>query len=285
MTTFWQAIADLPHRLEYVVADGWRTRVLTVGDGEQTVLLLNGTTGHIEAWTHNIRAFVTAGYRVIGYDYPGHGYTTLATHDLEIAHYEAHLLALMDALELDQAHLAGESLGGWVLVKFAQHHPERVRSLILSAPGGRMLPEERVERAQSVNAAALESPTFDTVKKRLQIVIHDPALITDELVEVRRAIYSQPGFAASAGHISVLREPETRYRNRVDEDDYARITAPTLLVWTDHEPTGGVDVGEQLAAALTNGELLTIRGAAHWPQWEDPEAFNERALDFLGKNS
>src|SRR4051812_7596638 len=117
LTTFWEAVADLPHTLEYVQVGSWRTRVLTVGGtgepGEDTVVLLNGTTGHIEAFTQNIRALASS-YRVIGYDYPGHGFTSLTDHDLEIPEYEAHLLGLLDALGLERAHLCGESLGGWI---------------------------------------------------------------------------------------------------------------------------------------------------------------------------
>lgn len=82
-------------------------------------------------------------------------------------------------------------------------------------------------------------------------------------------------------HILALQRPETRFRNRVTEDDYAALPVPTLLVWTDHEPTGGVETGQRFAELIPDGELLVIRDAAHWPQWEDPQAFNEHAVDFL----
>ncbi|HKU10047.1 MAG TPA: alpha/beta hydrolase [Sinomonas sp.] len=278
--TFWEAVADLPHRLEYVQVGDWRTRVLHVGHGEQTVVLLNGTSGHIEAFTQNIRA-LAAHYHVIGYDYPGHGFTTLSDHDLEIPEYEAHLLALLDALGLGRVHLIGESLGGWIAIKFAANHPARLRTIVLSAPGGRVVGEQQVDRAQSVSAQAVSDPSYDNVKKRLQVVIHDAEKITDELVKVRQAIYARPGFEESMRHISVLRQPETRWRNRVTVEDYAAIPVPALLVWTDHEPTGGPEVGEQLAAAIPDGEYLLVAEAAHWPQWEGADAFNEHTLDFL----
>lgn len=284
--TFWEAIADLPHRLEYVEVNGWRTRVLTVGGAgrpdEQTVVLLNGTTGHIEAFTQNIRALASK-YRVVGYDYPGHGFTTLTDHDLEIPEYEEHLLALLDVLGIERAHLCGESLGGWIAIKFAAHHPERVRTLVLSAPGGRVTNAERVDRAQSVSRQAVTEPTYENVKERLQVVIHDPEKITDELVHIRQAVYSRDGFGDSMRHIAVLRQPETRFRNRVTDEDFAAIPVPALLVWTDHEPSGGPEVGRELAESIPDGELLLIENAAHWPQWEDPQTFNDAALDFLAR--
>lgn len=280
----WGEIADLPHTLEYVQVGPWLTRVLTVGAGQQTLVLLNGTSGHIEAWTHNIRA-LAQNYKVIGYDYPGHGFSTLAEADLEIPDYEAHLLDLLDVLGLDKVHLLGESLGGWIAIKFAAHHPERLHTIVLSAPGGRMVGPMSMDRVSPVSRKAVEDPSYENVKARLQVVIHNPEQITDELVEVRRAVYSRPGFITSMEHIMALQVPDIRARNQVTKEDYAAIPVPALLVWTDHEPTGGVATGETLAAAIPDGEFALIRNAAHWPQWEDPTKFNEKALDFLSRKA
>lgn len=284
--TLWEEIADLPHTLSYVDAGGYRTRVLDLpgaSPDSETVVLANGTSGHIEAWTQNIRAFVEAGYRVIGYDYPGHGYTTLADHPLEIRDYADHLHALLDALGLDRVHLAGESLGGWLALKFAPLHAERLRTVILSAPGGRMISEPQLDKTQSVSTTAVSEPTFENVKKRLQVVIHDPDCITDELVRVRQAIYSRDGF--SMANVSALREPETRWRNRVTDEDFAAVPVPALMVWTDHEPSGDEAEGERLAGLIPKGEFLLIRGASHWPQWDGFDELNTTAVAFLNKHS
>lgn len=282
LPTLWQEIGDLPHCVSYVDVGQWRTRVLSVGSGEATIVLLAGTSGHLEAFTHNIRALAQT-HRVIAYDYPGHGFTTLAEKNLEIPDYEAHLIGLLDALDLDRVHLCGESLGGWIALKFAQHNADRVKTLILSAPGGRIVGQPAMNKGRSVTRDAVENPTFENVKARLQVVIHAEELITDELVRMRQAVYGRAGFTKSVGHILALQDPEIRFRNRVTESDYAAVNVPTLLVWTDHEPSGGVDTGEKLAGLLPDGELLLIRNAAHWPQWEDPQAFNERAVDFLAR--
>jgi 2-hydroxy-6-oxonona-2,4-dienedioate hydrolase len=280
----WQAIGDLPHTLEYVQVGKWNTRVLTVGAGEETIILLAGTSGHLEAFTHNIRV-LAQNHRVVAYDYPGHGFSSLAEVDLEIADYEEHLLGLLDVLGLERAHLCGESLGGWVALKFAQKHADRVRTLILSAPGGRIVGKPAMSKGRSVTRDAVDNPTFENVKARLQVVIHDADLISDELVRMRQAVYSREGFGTSIGHILALQDPEIRFRNRVTEEDFAAVAVPTLLVWTDHEPTGGVDTGHELASHLPDGELLVIENAAHWPQWEDPEKFNATAIDFLARKA
>ena len=85
-------------------------------------------------------------------------------------------------------------------------------------------------------------------------------------------------------HISVLRRPEQRWRNRLTDDDLAAIGVPALFVWTDNEPTGDGAVGRRLAELIPHGEYLLIEGAAHWPQWEGAEQFNATAVDFLRRH-
>ena len=66
-TTVWEQIADVPHTLEFPEIAGTRTRVLRLAQhnaGNGTILMLAGTTGHIEAYTHNLRA-LSATYEVI----------------------------------------------------------------------------------------------------------------------------------------------------------------------------------------------------------------------------
>lgn len=59
----------------------------------------------------------------------------------------------MDVLRIPIAHLSGESLGGWVAVKFAAAHPERVSSLTLNTPGGTMANPDVMERIRSLSQA------------------------------------------------------------------------------------------------------------------------------------
>lgn len=279
--TLWSQIGDLPHTVEFPVIDGVRTRVLRVGQGQSTIVMMAGTSGHLEAFTHNLRDLARS-HTVIAYDYPGHGWSTLVeSGTLEIPDYSRHLLALLDHYELERPHLLGESLGGWIALKVGREHPERFASLVLSAPGGRMVGRSKVGRAQSASADAVAHPTHDNIKARLNVVIHDPDAISDELIAIRQAVYSRPGFAASMKAIAALQNPEIRQRNAVTDDDYAAQTLPVLVVWTDHEPSGDPDDGRRLAGLAPRGEFVLVTNAAHWPQWEDPQTFNAAVLDFL----
>lgn len=155
--TLWTELAGLDYSVRHVAVGPWSTRVLECGAGPPFILM-HGTGGHLEAFARNLRA-LGGDYRIIAYDYPGHGWTTTTGHDLEIDDYVGHLTGLMDVLGIDRAHLSGESLGGWVAVKFAAQNPGRVDRLVLNTPGGTMATPEVMERIRSLSQAAADDPS------------------------------------------------------------------------------------------------------------------------------
>lgn len=283
MTTVWNELAGLDYSIRHVSVGPWSTRVLESGEGTTPLILMHGTGGHLEAFAKNVRALVGAGYRVIAYDYPGHGWTTTAKSDLEIDDYIDHLFGLMDALGIERAHLSGESLGGWVAIKFAARYPERVGRLVLNTPGGTMATPEVMERIRSLSQAAADDPSEERIRVRLEWLMADPKSVTDELVAIRRGVYSRPGFSDSMRHILCLQDPEVRRRNLVTDEELAAITAPTLVIWTSDDPSGPAKAGLDMAQRIAAGEFQLIEGAGHWPQWEQQEEFDRRVLEFLGR--
>jgi 2-hydroxy-6-oxonona-2,4-dienedioate hydrolase len=279
-STVWVGLGSTEHTVSYVTVGPWRTRVLQAGSGEPLVLM-PGTGGHLEAYARNVAALAEK-FHVVAYDYPGHGYTTFSEHDLELPDYLAHLDGLLDALGLDQVHLNGESLGGWIAVKYAASRPERVRRLVLNTPGGTMARPEVMARIRDLSQAAADEPSPERIRARLEWLMADPASVTDELVDIRRTIYSQPGFATSMSHILCLQDAEIRGRNLVTEEELASVTAPTLVVWTSDDPSGPAAAGIDMADKIDDARFELIENAGHWPQWEQHERFNGLVLEFLG---
>lgn len=278
--TAWGELGAVAHRIEYVEAAGWRTRCLVAGTGEKTLFLLPGTGGHLEAYTRNIGALAER-FRVIAYDYPGHGYTTLTDHDLELPEYVEHLAALMDAFEVERAHISGESLGGWVAVKFAARHPERVDRIVLNTPGGTMARPEVMARIRELSQAAADDPSRERVRSRLEWLMAHPESVTEELIDIRQGIYAQPGFSTSMSHILCLQDPDIRARNLITDEELEGIAAPALVVWTSDDPSGPAGAGIHMAERMPGGRFELIQDAGHWPQWEQWRRFNELLLEFL----
>jgi 2-hydroxy-6-oxonona-2,4-dienedioate hydrolase len=275
----WPAINDLALSVRYVQVGPWRTRVLEVGEGEPLVLM-HGSGGHLEAYMRNLKA-LSEHFRVIAFDCPGHGYTTLATEDLELDTYEEHLLGLLDALGIERAHLDGESLGGWLAIKFAVHHPERVARIVVNTPGGTMANPVVMERIRSLSQAAADDPSYERIRARLEWLMADPSSVTDELVELRRGVYSQPGFAESMRHILCLQDPDIRQRNLITDEELAAVQAPTLVLWTSDDPSGPEQAGRDMADKIPGAQFAFIAEAGHWPQWEQTDQFDKLMLTFL----
>jgi len=277
--SIWTSVNTLDFSLRHVDVGPWSTRVLEVGSGP-AVVLMHGTGGHLEAFTRNLEV-LSQHFRVIAYDFPGHGYTTHTDHDLELPEYVEHLRQLLGVLGVEKAHLCGESLGGWVAIKFAAAHPELVDRLVLNTPGGTMATPEVMERIRSLSQAAADNPTPEAVRTRLEWLMADASSVTDELVDVRRGVYSQPGFPDSMRHLLCLQDPEIRQRNLVTDEELTSIAAPAVVVWTSDDPSGPAGEGMKMAETMPNGEFQLVTGAGHWPQWEQAETYNKIMVEFL----
>jgi 2-hydroxy-6-oxonona-2,4-dienedioate hydrolase len=189
----------------------------------------------------------------------------------------------MDVLGISSAHLNGESLGGWIAVKFAAADPGRTRKLVLNTPGGTMARPEVMERIRSLSQVAADDPTDERIRARLEWLMADPATVTDELVAIRQAIYAQPGFAESMRHILCLQDPEIRRRNLITDAELAAVPHGALVVWTSNDPSGPAAAGMEMAEKIRGGRFQHITGAGHWPQWERRDVFNQLVLGFLAQ--
>jgi len=79
----------------------------------------------------------------------------------------------------------------------------------------------------------------------------------------------------------VLQDPVVRKDFAWSPAWVGRIAAPTLLLWTSHDPTGGLDEAATLLDWLPDGRLHVIQDAGHWPQWEKVDEYLRVHRDFL----
>lgn len=277
--TIWTDLADVEFKLYYLQAAGIKTRVLEAGNGEP-LILLHGTGGHIEAYARNIKG-LSQKFRVICIDMAGHGYTEKPNRPYGIDFYSDHLLGVMQALEIEQSYISGESLGGWVAAWFAAYHPEYVKALVLNTPGNvNNKPEVMAKLKESTIKAVVEA-NYENVKTRLEWLMYDKSQVTDELIKVRYDIYTKPEYQEAVYNIVYLQDIEARKQYSWDPSWCSKINVPTLLAWTDHDPTSTVEEGKPLQEMIPNSEFTVINDAGHWPQWEKPEEFNRVLTEFL----
>lgn len=276
--TIWRGLANSEFSLRFVDAGGIRTRILEAGQGTP-LILLHGTGGHIEAYARNIPELAKH-FRVICVDMLGHGYTDKPDKPYGIDTYSEHLLDLVKALKLERFYLSGESLGGWVAAWFSAEHPEYVISQVLNTPGNVNSKPEVMKGLRESTIKAVVEANYENVKTRLEWLMYDKSQVTDELINVRYDIYTQPSYQKAVYNIVYLQDVEARKQYIWDESWCSKISVPTLLAWTDHDPTSTVEEAQPLRKMIPNSEFTVIENAGHWPQWEQVEAFNQTIIDF-----
>lgn len=286
MRTFW--LEMLGGEVRYYDAAGVRTRCLEAGSGPPLVLL-HGTGGHAESWIRNVLP-LAAHFHVYAIDMVGHGFSDKPDLAYTPRDYAAHVRAFLDAVGVARAHVTGESLGGWVALWLALEHPERIDRLILNTAAGlklsaaqQIVPPARAEMAR-LTRAAIENPTYETVRARLEWLVKDPAQITDELVAVRLRIYQDPATRRVMPRIlagAALGGDDQPNPQVITPDHLRRVPHPTLILWTSDNPGTTWQEAEGAAALLPQGHFRLLGDCAHWPQYEQAEAYNAITVRFL----
>ncbi|MEU4486720.1 alpha/beta hydrolase [Streptomyces purpurascens] len=277
----WSNLQQVEFSQGFLQAGPYRTRYLHTGDDSKPLLLLlHGITGHAEAYVRNLRAHGEQ-FNTYAIDFIGHGYSFKPDHPLEIRHYLDQIQHVLDALGTERAYFSGESLGGWVTARMAQQHPDRVERIVLNTMGGTMANPKVMERLYTLSMEAAEDPSWDRVRARLEWLMADPAMVTDDLIRTRQAIFEQPDWKLACEMNMALQNPEIRRRNMISDDDLRSIAAEALVIWTTKDPSGPVDEGRRISQLIPKGRLAVIENAGHWPQYEQTDEFNRIHLDFL----
>jgi 2-hydroxy-6-oxonona-2,4-dienedioate hydrolase len=282
--SFWVDL--LGTEVRFRQAGPFRTRSVEMGAGEP-VVLLHGVSGHAETWVRNV-AVLGRDFRVHAIDMLGHGLTDKPRIEYSVRALAEHVLGFLDEIGAPRAHLVGQSLGGWVAGWLAVHHPQRVASLVsvtgaglqLDADGA-ALTEQVGRQVAAATTKALDAPTRDKVRTRLEWLMHDASVVTDELVETRYRIYTRPDFAAIAGELVAGFTSRARPEEMLTAERLATISCPTLVVWTRQNPTMPWQVGEAASRVIPGAGFRLMEDAGHWPQFEKPAEFHAIVGEFL----
>ncbi|MEZ4627754.1 MAG: alpha/beta hydrolase [Eubacteriales bacterium] len=137
------------------------TFLLEAGDPTKpAVVLLHGSCSNSAFWFNDIMALMND-HHVFAADIPGEaGNSSEYRLSLDNADYADWMASVLDALNLPRANIAGNSLGGWMALKFATTYPTRVEKLVLFASGGLAPSAQTFWSAQAAEESE-ESLTFD----------------------------------------------------------------------------------------------------------------------------
>lgn len=252
------------------------------GSGE-TVFMLHGGGPGASGWSNyskNIGPFVAAGYRVILIDSPGFGRSDpIVVDEPRDIPNAAAVKGLMDVLEIEKAHLIGNSMGGASSMRFALNYPDRLGRLILMGPGGcgqsLMVPQPLEGIKHLANLFA--NPSLEALKRMIDVFVYDRAAVTDDLIQGRfEAMMRNDGI-----HLKnwVLSRPKAAHPDLSPR--FPEIKAKTLCIWGRDDRFLPLDHGLRLVFGIPDSRLHVIARCGHWAQWEHADEFNRLVIDFL----
>lgn len=261
-----------------------RIRIAEAGRGNPEVILFqHGLNGHLEAYAKNLMA-LSQKFHVIALDYVGHGLSDKKVDEYNPVVFAEQLRELMDVLQIESAHLSGESLGGWVSGLFAAKYPQRVRRLMLNTAGG--IPVVSAKGKQDMqNFMALNKANVDvvpnraTVTARMQWLMHpnNHHLLNEELIDLRLRIYLAADTRRVAPTINAVIQRHDDFLIPLES-----LRCETLFLWTPDNPIHDLEAASAAAARVPGSRFYVMQGdAAHWPQYEAPEEFNAVTTQFF----
>lgn len=222
------------------------------------IILLHGLGCSSEAWrpTLDTLAERRLACRVFVPDMPGFGCSPGPAEALGIADLADWTARLMDALGLERAHLAGNSMGCQVALALARRRPERVGGLVLVGPtvGEQYIPFWRYALGLLLDGVQ-EPPNYNLRLARMYAQMGVPRY----LATTRKMLEDEP-----------LRHAD-------------EVRAPCLIVRGERDGIIPDPVARRLAAALPLGEFRRLYGTAHALQFSRPREFVETALPFWAR--
>jgi pimeloyl-ACP methyl ester carboxylesterase len=268
-----------------LAGDGVTLAVIDEGEGP-AVLLLHGFPDSSHVWRHQVSPLVHAGMRVITPDLRGFGQSDKpeAVEEYALTRSVADMVAVLDALGIERAHVVGHDFGAVVAWMLAALVPDRIDRLVAMSVGH---PATGRRRTIEQREKAWYQLLFQFTGVAEQLLARDDWKLLRELfrgdgdIERYLADLSRPG-ALTAG-LNWYRANLSPHRELQARSPLPSVAAAALGLWSsgDHYLTedGMIRSGEFVSGPW---RYERIEGAGHWMQLDEPEHVTGLLLEFLG---
>ena len=262
-------------------------RYYDAGEGP-TLLFLHGSGPGVTGW-RNFRGVLPTfveRFRCLILEFPGFGVSDdFGGHPMVTA--QGAVSPFLDALGVDRVDIVGNSMGGGVGINFAIHHPDRIGKLVtiggigtnIFSPG----PSEGIRLLQEFT----EEPTRQRLVDWLNSMVYDQSLVTEQLIEERWKLATDPetlasarrmyGKAAFAQMMAMMKAADVP----MPWAQMHRVAAPTLLTWGRDDRVSPLDMALIPMRTIPNAELHVFPNCGHWAMIEAKDAFESAVMAFL----
>ncbi|MBL4842140.1 MAG: alpha/beta fold hydrolase [Thalassospira sp.] len=262
-----------------ITAAGYRTNVHDVGEGSLPVMMIHGSGPGVTAWA-NWRLVIpelAKNRRVVAPDMLGFGYTERPEDNTyNRKRWVAHAIGVMDALDLQQVDLVGNSFGGGLALALAIEYPERIRRLVLMGSAGVSFPITK-----GLDEVWGYKPSLENMRRLMDVFAFNKSLLTDELAEMRYQASIRPGFQESFA--AMFPAPRQRWVDNLasPEEDIRALPHETLVIHGREDEVIPLQASLSLADWIDRAQLHVYGRCGHWTQIEHANRFARLVNDFL----
>ncbi len=259
-------------------AGGIATNYHDRGEGAP-VVLLHGSGPGVSAWANwrLVIPHLAENFRTIAPDIVGFGFTERPegiSYDMDT--WLKHALDFLDSMEIEQAHVVGNSFGGSLSIALAIHAPERVSRLVLMGSVGL-----EFELTEGLDFTWGYTPSLENMRKLLDLFAYDRSLVNDELAQLRYEAGMRPGVQESYAAMFPAPRQEGIRKICSQAADVKNIEHETLIIHGRDDLIIPVSCSEDLFRCIKNSQLHIFGNCGHWTQIEHNQRFNKLVTDFL----
>lgn len=271
---------ESPEIANSIVAGGLRTNYHDLGRGAP-VLMIHGSGPGVSAYANwrSAMPVLAQSRRVIAPDMAGFGFTDRpagAVYTMD--NWVTQAIGLIDALDLPQVDLVGNSFGGALSLALAIRHPQRVRRLVLMGAAGISFP-----LTPALDAVWGYEPSFENMRTVMDWFAFDRNLVTDELARLRYEASIRPGFQES--YTAMFPAPRQRWIEALAsrEEDIRRLPHETLVIHGREDQVLPLSNSITLSQWIPRSQLHVFGRCGHWTQIEHAARFAQLVGNFLAE--
>jgi len=253
----------------YVTLSGYQIHYLVAGEGKP-IVLVHGLAGRAEDWLSIVPELTRKGYKVFAPDLLGFGRSARPDVDYSIALQEDIVHKFLDSQKLQQPDVAGWSMGGWIVLKFAAENPGRVHRLVVLDSAGL--------KFEAVNAGALRPKNEADLAHMMQVLTPNARPIP--------SFYARELLRKFADEDWIVdRALKSMYTGKdLMDGKMDTVKMPVLIVWGDKDVLTPLTLGEQMHGAMPQSVLQVVHGCGHLAPVECSTRVSMAMVQFLEAN-
>ena len=276
----WRRFRAAGLRVHTVALPGASIRLWRGGTGRPLLLLQGFGASALWQWSGQVGPFAHA-HTLLVPDLLGFGGSHLHSGSHTLDRQVEAIRDLLDHCQLSEVDIVGISYGGFVALRLAEHHPARVRRLVLvDSPGMGYTPadyQDMLQRYRIQHISELLLPAHpDQIRRLLTVAWHRPPHVPSWIL---RSIHQDLFLDRLPEKLDML-DDVLGLLHRPEGPPAGTLPHRALVLWGEHDPLFPLHLGARLAARL-GGELRTLPKAAHAPNIEHTHLFNHHVSSFL----